>query len=360
MQKIIIRRLLKWYEKNRRDLPWRNTRDIYSIWISEIMLQQTQVATVIPFYTRFMETFPSLSDLIRAGEEDILKIWQGLGYYSRVHNLMRAIKLIQQKYNATIPENPVEFRELPGVGDYIAAAVLSIARGIPLAAVDGNVLRVSCRFYALPMDIRNPKTRIRITKYLQKIIPARNPGDFNQAMMELGSGVCRSKKTLCRSCPISVQCQAFQSDRVADFPKKSSKKKIPEYNVSLAVIVNHKRFFIQKRPSKGHLGGMWEFPGGKAGDHESPEETLLRECQEELKVKPIILEKMAFIKHAYTHFKVNLSFFLCEIPDGQVIESRQPYCWINLQQIKDFPFPRANHKFFPVLESYFSLYSPGT
>jgi A/G-specific adenine glycosylase len=282
-----------------------------------------------------------------------LKSWEGLGYYSRARNLLRAARIIESKYKGLIPDQIEDFRKLPGIGPYIAAAVFSISRGVPIPAVDGNVMRVFCRLKMFSMDIRNSKTRKRVVEALMDIIPKKRSGDFNQALMELGATICKPRNPECLACPLNTHCQAFLTKQTERYPLRLSRSKVPEYPVSLAVIISGDQFYIQKRPSSGHLGGLWEFPGGKALPGESAVQTLKREIFEELGIKIDIKTKMATINHAYSHFKVKLSFFECNIPDGNQIQSSNPFQWISIQQIKEFPFPGANHKFFPTLRSRF-------
>ena len=352
MDKKAVLKLLDWYEKNQRDLPWRKTRDLYALWVSEIMLQQTQVATVIPYYNRFMAAFPTLQKLARASEEKVLKYWEGLGYYARARNLLAAARKIQSEYNKKIPEDPREFQTLPGVGPYITAAVLSIGRDIAVSTVDGNVMRVYARFHLFSQDISDPASKKTIADQLRMIIPHKNPGDFNQALMELGSQICKPKDPLCSACPLNNNCRAFRQNKTEAYPVKTPKPKIPEYPVSIAIILKGNRFYIQKRPSKGHLGGLWEFPGGKAKPKETPEQAVIRECYEELNVKLIIIRKLTSLRHAYTHFRIDLAVFVCKIADGNHPRTPLPFRWISASQLDSFPFPGANHKFFPILKSF--------
>ncbi|UCH94298.1 MAG: A/G-specific adenine glycosylase, partial [Candidatus Aminicenantes bacterium] len=200
--KFPVKKLLEWYRTSKRDLPWRRTKDIYAIWVSEVMLQQTQVTTVIPYYFRFLDRFPTLRHLARASDQEVLKLWEGLGYYSRGRNLHRAAEKVLTEYNGKIPETLDKFQKLPGVGPYIAAAVLSIACNIPIAAVDGNVMRVYTRIQGISDDIRKGTTGKRIFKELQEVIPSDMAGNFNQAFMELGALVCTPKTPRCVVCPL--------------------------------------------------------------------------------------------------------------------------------------------------------------
>jgi A/G-specific adenine glycosylase len=348
--------LLEWYKKNRRDLAWRRTDDIYAIWVSEVMLQQTQVTTVIPYYRRFLERFPTIQKLAEASEQEVLKLWEGLGYYSRARNLHRAAKQVVKLHKGKIPGTREDFRKLPGVGPYIAAAVLSIACNIPVPAVDGNVMRVYTRFRGIEDDIRNNITRNLIYKELEHIIPTATAGEFNQALMELGAVVCMSKNPKCSFCPLNKTCTAYTTKTIEYYPYKSPLRNVPEYKVSIGIVIKGRKFYIQKRPSEGHLGGLWEFPGGKSQEGEMPEETLLRECKEELGTEIEIIKKLTVVRHAYSHFKIVMSVFICRLKVGEA----QPtgglaFRWITIDELDDYPFPGANHKIFPALREYINF-----
>ncbi len=350
-----INELLDWYDKNKRDLPWRHTRDIYKIWISEVMLQQTQVAAATPYFERFVRELPDIRSLAQADEEMVLKLWEGMGYYNRCRNLQRAARIVMEEFSGIIPQTPERFETLPGAGPYITAAVMSIAAGHPMPAVDGNVMRVCARFSGIEEDISRGNTKTLIAARLQTIIPKQRPGDFNQAMMELGALICLPQRPRCNDCPLHGDCDAYRTGRTGLLPVKAAKKKIPHYRVSVAVIRRGDSFFIQKRPASGHLGGMWEFPGGKSRGDESPEETLTRECREELGIDLSPLEELAVVNHAYSHFKITMSVFVCGAGEQAVRPlNSQSYQWITIADISRFPFPAANHKFFPRLRRYFA------
>lgn len=312
------------------------------------MLQQTQVITVRGYYNRFLQRFPSPSRLAAASLHDVLKIWEGLGYYSRARHLWLAAGVVRDEHGGRIPASYIEFRKLPGVGEYIAAAVLSIGSGLVIPAVDGNVLRVVCRWQGISEDIRLPAAKRSVRSFLETVIPEATPGVFNEAMMELGALVCLPKHPLCRQCPLCCDCYTFRHGRTGSLPVKSKKKPVPLYQVALAVIVRKGRIFIQQRPETGHLGGLWEFPGGKCRVGEKPEHAVVRECQEELGLKVVISAKLAEIRHGYSHFKVHLHVFVCRIPSGRV-QCSQPHAWIGIGELDKYPFPAANHKFFPQL-----------
>ena len=346
------RTLLNWYEKNKRDLPWRKTGEPYKIWLSEVMLQQTQVKTVIPYYQRWLEKLPTIQDLAAASEQKVLKLWEGLGYYNRCHNFHKAAQLVCSQYHGKVPDQPELFLKLPGVGPYILSAVMSIAFKRVLPVVDGNVLRVVTRYIELWNDISKSATKKKVYQMLLNPICKNNPGDFNQAVMELGALVCMPKNPTCPRCPLKKTCQAKEKGSVESLPFRTKKKKIPFHKVALAVILKNDKFMIQKRPTTGHLAGMWEFPGGKFKTGESAEQAVTRECREELDVSVKIIQKLKKVKHAYTHFKIELNIFICRLTSSTVrARQSQPIRWIGLDEMSQYPFPAANYKFFKELES---------
>jgi A/G-specific adenine glycosylase len=347
-----VKKLLEWYQTNKRDLPWRRTKDIYTVWVSEVMLQQTQVTTVMPYFQRFLERFPTIRHLEEGSEQEVLKLWEGLGYYSRARNLYRAAQKVLNEYGGKIPSTPEAFQKLPGVGPYIAASVLSIVLNTPLPAVDGNVMRVYSRFQGIENDLRKSTTRNHMSQQLKAIIPYETSGDFNQALMELGALICTPQTPQCSMCPLNKHCVAFTTNSVDRYPYKSPSGKVPGYRVSIGIILKDNKFYIQKRPSKGHLGGLWEFPGGKAQKDETPEQALHRECQEELGCKIEIIKPLPVVRHAYSHFKIEMTPIICRLKSENVHpRERQPFLWITIDELNAYPFPGANHKFFPLLKT---------
>ena len=340
-------RLIKWFETAKRDLPWRRNRTRYRVWASEVMLQQTRVETVLGYFDRFLERFPDIKTLAAADLQDVLKLWEGLGYYGRARNLHKAAGVVMEQHGGIIPGDPVVFRTLPGVGDYICAAVMSISDGHPLPVVDGNVLRVAARLFGLDDDIARPATRKVVTGILERHIAHDRPGDFNEAMMELGATVCTPKNPDCDTCPFSRHCVAQNENRVLQLPVKTKAGPVPEHRIVVAVILDKQdRMLVQQRPRDGLLGGLWEFPGGKVEDGETLRKALARECREELGVTVDIGHEIVTIRHAYTHFKIVLTAYLCRIERGTV-NTKLPTKWITVDEIESLPFPKANHKLFP-------------
>jgi len=343
------RKLLSWYAKHKRDLPWRRTKDPYRVWVSEVMLQQTQVETVIPYYKRWLKKFPTVRTLASASLDEVLKAWEGLGYYSRARNLHKAAKLIAEKRRGKFPKEFEAIRNLPGIGRYTAGAIASIAFGLPYSVLDGNVARVLVRLYAISKPPKDPEVSKELWQYAEKLLPKKNPGDFNQALMELGARICLPKKPLCLFCPLQEHCEARELGMEESLPAKGPTRKIPLLQVAVAILKNKDRYFIQRRPPEGLLGGLWEFPGGKIEEGEKPEEALHRELREEIGVRVRVLRKLPLVRHAYTHFKVILHPFECRMNGGR-IKTDAPSRWVRLEEFSRYAFPTANRKIFEFLK----------
>jgi A/G-specific adenine glycosylase len=347
---LLRKELLEWYRTNQRDLPWRRSNTPYHIWVSEVMLQQTQVKTVLNYYRRFLTVFPDIKRLAAADLQAVLKVWEGMGYYARARNLHRAAKAVLRDYGGRIPDQWEAFRGLPGVGDYIAAAVLSIAFNQPYPVVDGNVKRVLARLKKMNAPVNLPGTYQQFKNEAARLLDGRQPGIFNQAMMELGALVCRPQNPLCHACPLARLCQARQARQVADFPKRKKVKATPQYHIAVGVVFKNGKVLITRRKTEGLLGGLWEFPGGKIKDGESAAAACIREIKEEVNLDVQIERTLAQVKHAYTHFKIVMDVFCCKYVSGRVyLRGPAAFRWIRLDEYKNYPFPKANHKFIPLL-----------
>lgn len=344
------RALLAWYRAAARDLPWRRTTDPYAIWLSEIMLQQTRVEQGLPYYERFIAAFPTVQSLAAAKEERVLKLWEGLGYYSRARNLHRAAKVVANERGGEFPQTAEELQSLPGVGRYTAGAIASIAFGKRVPVLDGNVIRVLSRLYDIEACTDDLKVRDRLWELAAALVPVKKPGDFNQAMMELGARVCTPKAAQCQSCPIAKQCAAHAAGVVDQRPVRKPKRQTPRHEMVAAVIKRNGRYLLVKRPSKGLLGGLWEFPCGTVRNGETHRKALARELRENFGVRVQAGGLIASVQHAYSHFKVTLHAYACALTDGEVsagnrIEAR----WLRRTQLNKYALPKIVHKFIGAL-----------
>jgi A/G-specific adenine glycosylase len=334
--------LLYWFERNLRDLPWRRDRDPYKIWVSEIMLQQTRVDTVIPYFERFMERFPTILDLANAGEDEVVKLWEGLGYYSRARNLHSGVREVQASYGGKVPDTLEEISTIKGVGPYTAGAVLSIAYGKPEPAVDGNVMRVLSRILYITEDIQKAKTRKQFEEAVRGLIAAHNPSFFNQALMELGALICTPRSPKCEHCPVASHCRAKDMGIQEELPVKGKSKPPKEVGLSVAFLYHEGKFFIRQRPKKGLLAGLWELPST-----EGSVDMLVLYLQQEYGIQAIGYEHQLNHQHTFSHLQWNMevySFHLNQVPP--TMEGH----WIDFDQRNDFTFPVSYQKIIRQLE----------
>lgn len=347
----VRRALLRWYRRHARDLPWRRSRTPYTVWISEIMLQQTQVATAAPHFERFIARFPDVATLAGADISDVLKAWEGLGYYGRARNLHRAAKAVMQKHSGELPHSVEELRSLPGIGPYTAGAIASIAFGEAEPTLDGNIIRVLCR---LARERRRPTlaaTRKRLWRIAHELVPPRTAGEFNEALMDLGATVCTPRLPDCGHCPLRRHCLAFKAGEQESLPKVPKRRKTPHYDVGIAVILRGRRVLIDQRPLDVPLGGgLWEFPGGKRHDGETIEECVVREAKEELGLKVRTEKPLCTVRHAYSHFRVTLHARVCRVVSGRARpHASQAIRWVTLDELDDYAFPAGSHKIIAAL-----------
>jgi len=339
--------LISWYNKNDFQFPWRQTKDPYKIWISEIMLQQTQVSTVIKYYNRWIDKYPTIEKLSKSHIDDLVKMWEGLGYYRRVHNIHATARHILNNLKGKFPNEYDELIKCKGIGDYTASAILSIAFSKKHSAIDGNLKRILSRVYLLG-ESKNIEKKYK--SHMDTNMGNENPGDINQAMMDLGREICKPQNPNCGLCPIKAFCKAFKNGKIALYPIKQKKRKVPLHNVIVGVIWSGKKFLISKRKSTGHLAGLWELPGGKKNKNEKSIECLEREIDEELNINVELGDKIGKIKHKYSHFHINLTAYNCYY-NGNGIKSfeAQEIKWIDMKQIKNFAFPKATIKIFELM-----------
>ncbi len=334
----IARRLLPWFRRHRRDLPWRRTTDPYAIWISEAMLQQTQVATVIPYYERFMGRFPTVQALAAAGLDDVLRMWSGLGYYARGRNLHAAAKAVVDNFGGELPSDVASLRTLPGVGAYTAGAVASIAFGKRAAVVDGNVARVIARLFAIREDVREPGTRRRIWELAEAMLPSRACGDFNQALMELGATVCTPSGPACLVCPLRNGCRANLLGATDVIPPAAVRAAVrAEVHVVVAMECGGLWLFV-RRPEDGLWGGLWELPSALA--EPGNERTIAGQLARRLSGAAVSISPNAFVRleQQLTHRRITFVGFTCRSKSRRKIENGQ---WRSLNKVDDLGFSRA-------------------
>lgn len=344
-KKEVHRRLLRWFERHGRDLPWRRTRDPYAILVSEIMLQQTQVPTAIRYYERFMGILPTVRQLAQVNLSQVLRLWEGLGYYSRARNLHRAAQQIVQQFEGLVPDTLEGLRRLPGIGRYTAGAVLSIAYNQEVAVLDGNVKRVISRLFAVPGDPREAETERRLWQISESLIPRGHAGAFNQALMDLGSMVCTPRAPQCLLCPLRDLCKAVATGNPEDYPRKTPKKPIPHREAVAAVIQKRGRVLLRQRPPEGLLGGLWEFPNWEtASDQESDRDGKLKKwlknhLRKELGLAIERPESLGVFRQTYSHFKLTLHAYCCETKMRGSGGS-----WVTLSRLGDHPMSRIHRR----------------
>jgi len=338
-----IPELLGWYHRHKREMPWRDSPDFWKVWVSEIMLQQTQVETVRPYFAHFISKFPDVHSLALAEEQDVLKAWEGLGYYTRARNLQKAARKVSGELNGQLPQGFSGLLTLPGLGPYSAAALASIVFGEPVPAVDGNVFRVFTRLTELGSDISRPQTRTQVFGILSDVISGFPPGDFNQAMMELGAMVCKPRQPDCTACPFNGICASFKNGTQLRFPVKKKATVKPHHHIGVGICMREGKVLIARRHEKQMLAGLWEFPGGKIEPGETEEDCIVREMREETGLTVELVRKIGVTDHAFTHFSITLNAWICNWLSGEAQPlSGSEIRWVLPQELDSYPFPKAN------------------
>jgi len=341
--KNIQKKTLRWYRKNKRDLPWRRTTDPYAIWVSEIMLQQTQVATVIPYYKNFLKSFPSVRDLAKSDLSKVLKVWEGLGYYSRARNLHRASQIVSNHYHGEIPDQLKDLRTLPGIGRYTAGAILSIAFNKEAPVLDGNVKRVLSRLFAIADSPVRGQTEGLLWHLSESLLPKGHASSFNQGLMDLGAMLCTPKEPRCSQCPLRDLCKGMASGDPERFPTKGLKKKIPHIEAVSAVILKNGRVLLQQRPPEGLLGGLWEFPNWKIEEKKRTRPRLrlrLRSyIKKEVGLNVEVKGPVGTFQQTYSHFKLTLHTYYCQSRDA-----KKKGKWVPIKNLPRFPMSRIHRR----------------
>lgn len=332
-------RLLAWYAKNKRILPWRDHPDSYAVWVSEIMLQQTRVETVIPYFERWMRLFPTVQALADASEQEALNAWEGLGYYSRARSLHKAAQVIVSDHGGELPRSVAELLTLPGVGRYTAGAIASIAFRADEPALDGNLKRVYARLFDAVEPVDSPRGEKLLWEVARQNLPKGRAGDFNQALMDLGSAICLPKNPRCLLCPVMDLCKARENDTQEQRPVRKPKKSVPHHIHAAGVIVRRGKVLLAQRPSKGLLGGMWEFPNGRVGGDPAGELAQVLEAGYRLKVRG--KEALGVVQHAYTHFKVTVHAFRCELLGMSDLPALK---WVAIEDLGKYPMGKVDRR----------------
>jgi A/G-specific adenine glycosylase len=339
--KTLQTRLLNWYNQNKRTLPWRDRYrgDAYAVWVSEIMLQQTRVEAVIPYFEKWMQMFPTVKVLAAVTEQDVLNAWEGLGYYSRARNLHKAARVVSSEYGGKLPQNVDELIKLPGVGRYTAGAIASIAFGEDEPALDGNLKRVYARVFDVAEPVDLPKGEKLLWDIARENLPKGRAGDFNQALMDLGATICLPKNPRCLICPLLELCKTRENGTQELRPIKKPKKAVPHHIHAAGVVIKKGKVLLCQRPAQGLLGGMWEFPNGRVED--DPAKELTRVLLREYSLKVQRKDAMGFVQHAYTHFKVTEHVFRCELLSSSKGQNMK---WVALKELDDYPMGKVDRQ----------------
>jgi A/G-specific adenine glycosylase len=345
-QRAFAERLLAWYERHRRDLPWRRTRDPYAIWVSEIMLQQTQVATVIPYYERWMKRFPNVTALAGADDAEVLHAWQGLGYYSRARNLLAGARRVATDHGGVIPERVEALMSLPGIGRYSAGAIASIAYDQPSPIVDGNVVRVLCRVFGLTGDPARAPLKAQLWKLAAELIPRGKAASFNQALMELGATVCTPKQPSCATCPLSARCVARQSGRVLSLPELAKRPEATPVSMVAALVFRRGRVLVtQVAPDAPRWAGMWQFPNTECRQDESSRAALERALSAVIGGAVDSARCVTSIRHSVTRYRITLDAYLCRLrAPSRETRRKAGVAWVQPEALGELAMPAAHRR----------------
>jgi len=351
---IIQLNLLNWFQENARDLPWRHTYSPYHVWISEIMLQQTQMDRVVTYFNNWMKRFPTIISIPEASEEEVLKFWEGLGYYSRVRNIIKTARILLEDYKGKLPIDHKKLMNLPGIGPYTAGAIMSIAFNKEYAIVDANIERVFARLFNLDKPVKNKATHAFIWEKANELIPKGKAREFNQSLMELGALVCLPTNPRCKICPVTDYCQSLLENVIEKRPLAVKSSQTVFIEMSTGILTRNGKILIQKRKPKGVWPNLWEFPGGRLEAGETPEMGLVREYAEETELKIGKLKKITTVQHSYTIYRVTLHCYFCSVVDSRfkpVLHGAQEYRWVMPEELSQYAFPAGHRKLIDHLKS---------
>lgn len=338
--------LIRWFKKADRQLPWRRTYNPYHIWISEIMLQQTQMERGVQYFLRWINRFPTVYEVAEASEQEILKYWEGLGYYARARNLHKTAKQLVMDYAGEVPCDYGKLLKLPGIGPYTAAAIASVAGNIDVAVLDANVIRVYSRFFDISQPVQKQGTKKMLSELARELLPQGRARVYNQALMDLGALICTPKKPRCHKCPLAQSCQSLAGGTVSKRPVRGAKRKTIALRKVAGLIQSRGRFFIQQRRADDLWGGLWEFPGGSI-EHGDPAGQLVQRVREDCGLSVTLLRPLTRIVHQYTHNRVTLHCFLCELAGDEKevrLQSADNSCWVSAGELDQYGFPAGPRK----------------
>lgn len=339
--------LLTWFARSKRDLPWRRGYEPYEVWISEIMLQQTGMERAVSYFQKWITRFPSVPAVAEADLEEVLRLWEGLGYYNRARNIHKAAGIIRDEHQGRFPEEHKAILALPGVGKYTAGAIASIAFNQDIPLVDANVERVFARVFDIDTPVKSVRAGREIANLASALLPSGRAREFNEALMELGALVCRPGRPECALCPLQGMCESHRLGIVDERPIKSKKQEITHLHVASGVLVHQGRIFIQKRLEYGAWPGLWEFPGGRIEKGETPEEAVVREFFEETEFQVVVRNPIRVIEHGYTRYRITLHTFYLSLSNGNcdpVLHAAEKYRWVRPEQFTMHAFPAGHRK----------------
>lgn len=353
-KQILSSALLAWFDQLQIQLPWRGSRDPYRIWLSEIMLQQTRIAAVEGYYARFLERFPTIGALAAAPLDDVLKSWEGLGYYTRARNLHRFANSIVNEHQGQFPATAEALQQLPGIGRYTAAAIASIAFDQRVAVLDGNVMRVLTRVFDFAEDITESSAQKQLWYLAESLLPSERAGDYNQALMDLGRLVCVPRRPTCEACPLQSQCLACAHRTTAQRPVKKPKAPVKEVRAVAAVLHDDaNRLLLVQRPPQGLLGGLWSLPGGFCEPDESLTEGLQRLLRENLRLEITVAEQLAVATQTLTHLRLTVRAFACQITAGAPKAiGVAAFAWVAMTELNQFSFGKADRELVNAIEQW--------
>ena len=328
--------LRRWHSRHGRDLPWRSCRDPYKVWISEIMLQQTTVAAVKPYFERFLIRFPNVVALADASEEDVLRLWEGLGYYSRARNLRKAAQAIVAN-GVSFPESPEELQLLPGIGRYTAGAIVSFAFDRPAPILEANTLRLYCRLLGFPGDPRSTSGQRLLWSFAEKLVPKKSPGEFNQALTDLGATICTPSEPRCDECPVATCCRALAEQTQAEIPRPARRPEITETSEAYVAIESSGRFLIYRRPEGQRWAGMWDFPRFELASLAKAGPLLERRIAAEFGPRVTISERLARLKHSVTRYRITLDCWLATSDGHDELTTTFPTAWVTTSEFDCYP-----------------------